>query len=216
MAKLLISLQIKFIFTFQIYLCDNFLMRSQQFLSRVAELSLQRSTDRKIAPYFPSSEAVVKNMLEFANITDEDIVYDVGSGDGRILIQACKMGVKKAVGVEIEPSLVKTSRENIKNDDNSRDKAFVIEDDFSNIDFSEATVITVYMGPAGTNDTQKYLTKLDPSVRIISHEYPFKNWNYQETISNVHDEPSAEGATCHHSSSYTLYKYSTRDILGQL
>ena len=187
-------------------------MRSQQFLSRMAEVSLQRSTDRKIAPYYPSSAEVVSRMLDLAGVGSEDVVYDIGSGDGRILIQACNRGAKRAVGIEIEPTLVKASKENIQQDPMSKDRAIIIESDFANVDLSDATVIIVYMGATGTSNTQKYLRSLPHVVRIISHDYPFEGWTPTETYHGTHIEPSPDGAVTQHIGSYTLFRYSTSNL----
>lgn len=188
-------------------------MLSKQFKDKLSGIALERSNDRKIAPFFPSSNYIVNEMLSFADITPNDVLYDVGSGDGRVLIQACHRGVKRAVGVEIEPILVKASREAIKADPVCQDKVEIIEGDFASVDFSEANIVIVYMGPAGTKDTQKYLENLHESVRIISHDYQFDNWKYTSKQEGIHEEPTPDGAKSGHKAPYTIYKYSTANII---
>ena len=187
-------------------------MRTAEFLERVAALEEARSVDRKIAPFYPSSVEVIEHMLDLASLEESDVLLDVGSGDGRVLVQACYRLVHRAIGVEIEPSLVRASREVLYADPRCVGRAEVREGDFAGADLSEATVIIVYMGPAGTWDAQKYLTTLSPSVRIICHDYPFIDWPPAEEVGGVHVCPTADGSTVFHEAPYRLYRYSTADI----
>lgn len=187
-------------------------MLSSQFRERIANLSESRSNDRKIAPYYPSSHEVVERMLDAVGLCESDVLYDIGSGDGRILVQACQRGVQRAVGIEIEPSLVKASQENLASHPECKDRTEILACDFADVDFSPATVITVYMGPAGTWDSQKYLVGVDPSVRIVSHDYAFKNWTPRQTIQGTHFYPSADGASNQQEAGYEIFVYSTEDI----
>jgi len=137
-------------------------------------------------PYVPSPPEVVEKMLEMAEVTPEDVVYDLGCGDGRLLITAVKkFGVKKAVGYEIRKDLYedlvrKISREGFSG------RIVVYNEDLLNADLSEATVVTLFLTSSANEKIKPKLeAELKPGARIVSHEFTFKDWNPQrvETLS---------------------------------
>ena len=130
----------------------------------------------RLAPYVPSPQNVVEKMLEIAQVKPHEVVFDLGSGDGRVLIAAAQMFAAKGVGIEISPKEVKTSREKIvrlKLDDRIK----VIEGDLMQQDFSGADVVTIYL-LTGANDQLKPILEkqLKPGSRVVSHDYPFRGW----------------------------------------
>lgn len=124
------------------------------------------------AIYYPSKDEVVDQMLKLAKVTKKDTVIDIGSGDGRILIAAAKMGAK-AIGYEINPILVSKSRKLIK-EAGLEKLATVYGKSFWKADLNKATVITIYLFPEFMNRLQKSIErKIDHPVRVVANEYPF-------------------------------------------
>jgi len=134
-------------------------------------------------PYVPTPERVVKKMLEIAKAGPEDIVYDLGCGDGRIIVTAAKeFNVKKAVGIEINDERIKEAIENIKKN-GVESRAQVIKGNFFEIDLSEATVITMFLL---TNVNEMLKPKLEkelkPGTRVVSHEFEMRGWIPKEVV----------------------------------
>lgn len=138
-------------------------------------------------PYVPTPEEVVMGMLELANVGREDTLYDLGSGDGRLVITAAqKFGAKRGVGVEINPGLVNQSNENARQAGVS-DRVRFIEQDLFQTDFSEASVVTLYLLPKINLALRpKLLSNLKPGSRVVSHAFPMGDWkpDKRATINN--------------------------------
>lgn len=139
-------------------------------------------------PYIPSPNSVVKKMLEIAKVGENDVVYDLGAGDGRVIIMAIKeFNAKKAVGIEINDERVQKIIENIKKA-RLHNRAFVIRGNFFEIDISEATVITLFLLTDVNEILKPKLEKeLKPGTRIISHEFEIPGWK-AEQVESVQDE----------------------------
>lgn len=121
-------------------------------------------------PYVTTPPDVVAKILDLAEAGQDDIVYDLGSGDGRILIVAARDRGAKAVGLEIDPELVEKSREAIRAAGLS-DRATVRRGDFFLTDLSPATVITLYMDPVLNARLRPQLEGLKPGTRVVSHMF---------------------------------------------
>jgi uncharacterized protein (TIGR03000 family) len=135
------------------------------------------------APYVPSPEKVVEKMLEMAKVKEGDVVYDLGCGDGRIVITAVsKFNAKKGVGVDIDPARIKDSNENAKKAGVSEQTQFVLGDIFklTEHDLSDATVVTLYLKSAPNARLMPILKKLKPGTRIVSHDYGIGDWEPDE------------------------------------
>lgn len=127
----------------------------------------QRPSD---APYVPTPNSVVKAMLKLAKVSNKDVVYDLGSGDGRIPITAAKIGAS-AVGIEINPKLVQQCQENAKKAGVS-DRVQCLQQDLFQTDLKKATVVTLYLLPEINQKLYpKLLKELKPGTRIISHAF---------------------------------------------
>ena len=114
-----------------------------------AGLAQAQSSDlesKKIVPFVPTPQEVVERMLELAQVKKGDVVYDLGSGDGRIVITAAKKYGVKAVGFEIDPELLQKSRETIRKEGLER-LAEIREQDILTVDLSPASVVTMYLLP---------------------------------------------------------------------
>ena len=130
-----------------------------------------------LAPFVPSRPEVVKRMLEVANVGSNDIVYDLGCGDGRILIMAVnEFHAKKAIGYEMRRDLYQqTLNEIIKQE--LTDKISVINGDLLEADLSQATVITLYLTTSGNERLRPKMEKeTQNKTRIVSHDFSITKW----------------------------------------
>jgi len=131
--------------------------------------------NKKIVPYVPSPQFVVDKMLDLAGVTPGDLVYDLGSGDGRIVITAAKRGAK-AVGFEIDGDLVGESRANIKKA-GVEALAQIRQQDILTVDFTAATVVTLYLLPdVNLQLKPNLMSQLKPGARIVSHAFSMGDW----------------------------------------
>jgi cyclopropane fatty-acyl-phospholipid synthase-like methyltransferase len=130
----------------------------------------------KMAPYVASPQHVVDLMLEMAKIKPGETVYDLGSGDGRILVEVVERYKAHAVGVEISPKLVEQADERIKKA-GIADSAHVIQGDVLKTDLSNADVAIVYLSTELNASLRPRLEKyLKPGARVVSHDYPMPGW----------------------------------------
>ena len=129
-----------------------------------------------IAPFVPTPPEVVNRMLALAEIKQGDVLYDLGSGDGRIVVAAAQKFRIRAVGFEIDPALVKHSRQIIK-EAGLEELAEIREQDIRTIDFSPASVVTMYLYPAANLRLRPVLMReLKPGSRVISHDFGMGSW----------------------------------------
>ncbi|MEP0916239.1 class I SAM-dependent methyltransferase [Leptolyngbya sp. DQ-M1] len=128
-------------------------------------------------PYVPTPENVVMGMLELAKVGRDDIVYDLGSGDGRLVITAAqKFGAKRGVGIEINPGLVNKSNENARQAGVS-DRVQFLQQDLFRANFRDATVVTLYLLPRINLELRpKLLSELKPGSRVVSHAFSMGDW----------------------------------------
>ena len=133
--------------------------------------------------YVPTPPAVVDAMLEAAAVKASDIVYDLGSGDGRIVIAAAKKYGARGVGVEIDPALVKRATENAAAAGVSDRVRFVTQNLFTS-DISEATVVTLYLLQSINERLRpKLVRELKPGTRIVSHVFNMgPEWPPEKTL----------------------------------
>ncbi len=132
-------------------------------------------------PYVPTSQAVVDAMLELAKVGKTDMVYDLGSGDGRIPITAARKFGARGVGIDINPSLVEQANKNAK-EAKVNDKVRFTTGDLFDFDFSAATVVTLYLLPDVNLRLRPILWKqLKPGTRIVSHAFSMGDWKPEET-----------------------------------
>jgi SAM-dependent methyltransferase len=130
----------------------------------------------KLAPYVASPARVVDRMLELAHFKAGEILYDLGCGDGRILVAAASKYKVKAVGVEISPKLVIEASDNIQKA-GLTDQARVMQGDLLTTDFSSADVVTIYLATSLNEKLRPRLEKLlKPGARVISSDYPVPGW----------------------------------------
>ncbi|MBF2008301.1 MAG: methyltransferase domain-containing protein [Chlorogloeopsis fritschii C42_A2020_084] len=144
---------------------------------------IQAQRRRADVPYVPTPQRLVEAMLELAQITSNDVVYDLGSGDGRIPITAVnKYNARRAVGVEINPRLVQESRVNAQKAGVS-DRVEFRQQDLFQTDLGDATVVTLYLLPnVNLRLRPKLLKELKPGTRIVSHSFDMGEWKPQRAV----------------------------------
>ena len=139
--------------------------------------------------YAATRSDTVRDMLWLADVGKSDIVYDLGSGDGRIVIAAVRdFGASQAVGIEIDPNRITESRKNAQKA-GVADKVKFIQDDLFTSDFSDATVVNLFLGHIPNIKLRsKLLTILKPGTRIVSHQFGMGEWqaNKELTVRTVY------------------------------
>jgi precorrin-6B methylase 2 len=129
--------------------------------------------------WVPTPQVVVDKMLDMAKVTKDDYVMDLGSGDGRTVITAAKRGAR-ALGVEYNPDMVELSRRNAVKEGVTRRASFTKADLFET-DFSQATVITMFLLPAINLKLRPKILNLRPGTRIVSNSFTMDDWEAEET-----------------------------------
>ncbi len=141
------------------------------------------ATGRPDVPFVPTPDEVVEKMLEVAKVGKNDVLYDLGSGDGRIPITAAKKYGTRGVGIDIDPQRIKEANENAKQA-GVTDKVKFVQQDLFTTDFSDATVVTLYLLPdINLRLRPKLLKDLKPGTRIVSHSFDMGDWKPKQTLS---------------------------------
>jgi precorrin-6B methylase 2 len=152
----------------------------------VFNVGVPQAQEEKIVPYVPTPQEVVDRMLELAQVKKGDVVYDLGSGDGRIVITAAKKYGVRAIGFEIDPERIKESTENIK----KAGVGHLVEirrQDIRTVDLSPASVLTMYLLPEVNLLIRPNIWKqLKPGSRIVSHDFDMGDWKPLKT-ENIKD-----------------------------
>lgn len=130
--------------------------------------------------WVPTPEAVVEKMLDLAKVTPNDVVMDLGSGDGRTVIAAAKRGAQ-GIGVEFNPDMVNLSKKNAAAA-GVGSKATFIEGDLFEADLSKATVITMFLLPSINMKLRPKILDLKPGTRIVSNTFTMEDWQADETF----------------------------------
>jgi predicted RNA methylase len=152
----------------------------------------------KLAPYYPTPPSIVQKMLEIGEVKSGEKLFDLGSGDGRIVIMAASKFGADATGVELDDSLHRQSMEEIRKKGLSK-KARIIHGDIFLQDYSSADVLTVYLLPSSNDKVRPLLEKqLKKGTRIVSHDFEFAGWKAQKV---EHIEDDGEGR------SHTIFLY---------
>ena len=138
-------------------------------------------------PYVPSTMPVVAKMLELASVTKDDIVYDMGCGDGRILIMAAKKYGARGVGIDLDPVRIAEAKKNAEQEGVSHLVEFRAEDG-TKTDISKATVVTLYLGADLNRRLRpKLLAELAPGSRVVSHDFDMGDWK-PDRIVRIQDD----------------------------
>jgi len=160
----------------------------------------EAASQERLAPFVTTPEDVVERMLRLAAVGSGDVVYDLGSGDGRIVIAAARMFGARGVGVEIDPALVARATANARDAGVSDRVTFRLEDAMTT-DLSEATVVTLYLLAASNVKLRPHLeSQLRAGARIVAHNFGMGDWE-PDRVDTFRD---AAGAT------RTLYLWKIR------
>lgn len=132
--------------------------------------------------FVATPSAVVDAMLKVAGVTSEDCIYDLGSGDGRIVITAAQKYGARGVGIEIDPDLIRTANDRARRAGVS-DKVKFIQADLFKADLSEATVVTLYLSDSiNMRLRSKFQRELKPGTRIVSHRFGMRDWPPEQEL----------------------------------
>ena len=138
--------------------------------------------DTRFAPYYPTAENVAEQMLKLGGLQPGERMFDLGSGDGRIVIQAAREFGADATGVEIDPDLVRRSRARIA-ELGLDGRARIVEGDFMSQDYRTADVVTIYLTPRAVAELQPLLElQLKPGARVVVNSFNFENWTADEEV----------------------------------
>jgi SAM-dependent methyltransferase len=156
------------------WIADHPLARAQN--QQVQLVQQDQLESKKIVPFVPTPQDIVERMLELAQVKPGDVVYDLGSGDGRIVITAAKKYGVKATGFEIDPELIARSQESIKRE-GLQHLAEIRDQDIRTVDLSPATVLTMYLLPDVNLMLRPNIQKqLRPGSRVVSHDFSMGDW----------------------------------------
>jgi SAM-dependent methyltransferase len=145
------------------------------------QLKLVHAQEGKIVPYVPTPQEVFDRMLELAQVKKGDVVYDLGSGDGRIVVTAAQKYGVRAIGFEIDPQRIKESHENIKKAGVEK-LVEIRQQDIRTVDLSAATVLTMYLLPEVNLMIRPNIWKqMKPGSRIVSHDFDMGDWKPLKT-----------------------------------
>jgi SAM-dependent methyltransferase len=155
----------------------------------------QSQSEELDVEYVPTPHNVVAEMLRLADVKPTDVVYDLGSGDGRVVITAAKRYKARGVGVDIDPQRIKESRANARQAGVDKKVTFLQQDLFKT-DIREATVVSLYLLPQLNRQLRpKLFSDLRPGTRIVSHDFDMGDWHPDQVI-------NIPGATYEHTVYY--------------
>ena len=148
-----------------------------------AALAQEKAAERMPDVIFvPTAQEVVEDMLRLANVRKGDVLYDLGSGDGRIAITAAKLYGVRAVGIDIDPERIREANENAKKAGVEKLVQFRQADLFKS-DFREATVVTLYLLPdLNVKLRPKLWAELKPGSRVVSHQFDMGDWKPEKRL----------------------------------
>jgi SAM-dependent methyltransferase len=130
--------------------------------------------------YVPTPKGIVRQMLLLARLRRDELLYDLGAGDGRILIEAARSFGARCVGVEIDPVRIARLKERL---EATRVMAEVIEGDLMNVDLSKADVVTIYLSNSVNSKLAPKLTReLKPGSRVVSLDYVLPEWDHEKEL----------------------------------
>jgi SAM-dependent methyltransferase len=132
--------------------------------------------ERSLAPYVASPDMIAAEMLRLAGVGKEDVVYDLGSGDGRIVIMAAQTHGARGIGFELDADLVRRSTESARRAGVSHLVEFR-QQDVLTVDLTPATVVTIYLSrDANLKLRPAIRTQLRPGARVVSHDFDMNDW----------------------------------------
>jgi SAM-dependent methyltransferase len=150
-------------------------------LSQAAIAQPQQPTRQPDVIYVPTRQTVVDAMLTVAKVKAGDVVYDLGCGDGRIVVSAAKLGAR-GVCIDIDPQRVAEATQNVQRN-GVADKVKILNQDLFTTDVSDASVVTLYLLPTLNLKLRPILWKtLKPGTRVVSHDFDMGDWKPEQTL----------------------------------
>jgi predicted RNA methylase len=150
------------------------------FAALASDASAQRPTKKPDVIFVPTPQVVVDKMLELAEVGKDDKLYDLGCGNGIIIVSAAKKGAN-AVGFDVDPQRIAETKQNIAKN-NVANKAKVEQKDIFTLDLSDADVVTLYLLPSLNVKLIPQLEKLKPGARIVSHDFDMKGVEPEKVV----------------------------------
>jgi len=151
-----------------------------------------RSDAIDLAPWVPTPQPVVDRMLELAGVTGKDVLFDIGCGDGRIVITAARRYGARGVGIDIDKTMIEASERNAKAAGVERQVKF-IGMDATKADISEATVVSLYLLPESNALMRPILeTQLRPKSRVVCHNYAIPGWEAKQVQTETVEDENGE------------------------
>jgi hypothetical protein len=145
-----------------------------------------------LAPWVPTPQLVVDRMLELADVTDRDVLFDIGCGDGRIVITAARRYGARGVGIDIDKAMIEESEQNARAAGIERLAKFIVMD-ATKADISEATVVTLYLLPESNALMRPILeAQLRPKSRVVSHDYAIPGWDAKLVLTEMVEDENGE------------------------
>ena len=172
----------------------------------VVSFSLPVWAQETTIPFVPSPMVVVDRMLALAEVKQDDIIYDLGSGDGRILIQAAKKYGTRGVGIDMNPKLVEEATRKAAEEKVGHLVQFRAADGLT-VDISDATVVTLYMFKWFNNQMRPKLQRLKVGSRVVAHDFGIDEWEPNK-VENVEPNSDPTGELTHARTLY-LWKVGT-------
>src|SRR5580692_3743068 len=150
-------------------------------------LPAQNGAAQKLAPYYPTPETIVEKMLQLGGLKAGEKMFDLGSGDGRIVIMAAEKFHANAVGIELDKELYRESTDKIQSL-RLQKTARIVNGDILQQDYSSADLITVYLLPMSNDKVRPILDRqLKKGTRIVAHDFEFKDWK-PEKVESIEDD----------------------------
>lgn len=166
--------------------------------SNLGEFSSDYPYKKSLAPYISTPMPAIDQMLDLAKLKPGETLYDLGCGDGRILVEAAGHYHAKAVGVEISRRLAKQATENVKSR-NLQNQVQVIHGDMMQVDLTPASVVTLYLSTTANETLRPNLERyLRPNTRVVSYDFPIPGWHAMQMAQT---EPGSSGIR------HTIYVY---------
>ncbi len=145
-----------------------------------------------LAPWVPTPQPIVDRMLEVASVSDKDVLYDIGCGDGRIVITAARRYGARGVGIDIDKAMIEESDRNAKSAGVERQVKFICMD-ATKADISEATVVSLYLLPESNALMRPLLdAQLRPKSRVVCHNYTIPGWDEKQVQSETVKDENGE------------------------
>jgi ribosomal protein L11 methylase PrmA len=146
------------------------------------EAQAQAPTRTPDVIYVPTPPEVVEAMLKVANVKAGDVVYDLGCGDGRIVVTAAQKYGARGIGIDIDPQRIKEANANVQKA-GVGDRVKIMQADLFETPISEATVVTLYLLPSlNVKLMPKLMKELKPGTRIVSHAFDMGDWKPEQTL----------------------------------